>query len=105
MAEPQPAEAPVVVDVSDANFADAVLEESQRRPVVVDFWADWCQPCKILGPILEKVAEEKQGAFLLAKLDVDANQVTAQQFRVMSIPNVWAVRDGKPVDQFIGAMP
>jgi putative thioredoxin len=95
----------VVIDVTDADFADAVLEESKSRPVVVDFWADWCQPCKILGPILEKVAEEKGGEFLLAKLDVDANQVTAQQFRVMSIPNVWAFRDGKPVDQFIGAVP
>ena len=96
---------PVVVDVTDADFATAVLEESKRRPVVVDFWAEWCQPCKVLGPVLERVAEEKGGEFLLAKLDVDANQRTAQQFRVMSIPNVWAFVDGKPVDQFVGAVP
>jgi len=95
----------VVVDVTDADFADAVIEESKRRPVVVDFWAGWCQPCKTLGPILERIAEEREGEFLLAKLDVDANQRTAQQFRVMSIPNVWAFVDGKPVDQFVGAVP
>ena len=94
-----------VVDVTDADFGQAVLEESKQRPVVVDFWAGWCRPCLVLGPILEKVAEEKQGAFLLAKLDVDANQVTASQFRVQSIPAVWAFRDGQPVDQFIGALP
>jgi putative thioredoxin len=106
MVDAQRAEpSPVVVDVTDADFADAVIEESKRRPVVVDFWADWCQPCKTLGPILELVAEEKGGEFLLAKLDVDANQRTAQQFRVMSIPNVWAFVDGKPVDQFVGAVP
>ena len=95
----------MVVDVTDADFEMAVLEESKRRPVVVDFWADWCQPCKTLGPILEKVAEEHGGEFLLAKLDVDANQRTAQQFRVMSIPSVWAFVDGQPVDQFVGAVP
>jgi putative thioredoxin len=94
-----------VVDVTDADFATAVLEESRRRPVVVDFWAEWCQPCKTLGPVLEKVAEEHGGEFLLAKLDVDANQRTAQQFRVMSIPNVWAFVDGEAVDQFVGAVP
>jgi putative thioredoxin len=97
-------EAPVI-EVTDQDFAEAVIEESKRRPVVVDFWADWCQPCRVLGPVLEKVATEKQGAFLLAKLDVDANRVTSQQFQVQSIPNVWAFVDGKPVDQFIGAMP
>jgi len=94
-----------VIEVSDADFATAVLEESKRRPVVVDFWADWCQPCKVLGPILEKVAEEHGGEFLLAKMDIDANPLTAQQFRVMSIPNVWAFVDGKAVDQFVGAVP
>src|SRR5436190_88231 len=106
MAEAKRADSsPVVVDVGDADFASGVLEESKRRPVVVDFWAGWCQPCKILTPVLEKVAEEKRGAFLLAKMDVDANQVTAQRFRVMSIPSVWAFVDGRPVDQFIGALP
>src|SRR5437660_7163082 len=106
MAEAQRAEgSPVVVDVTDADFAQAVLEESKRRPVVVDFWAGWCQPCLVLGPVLEKVAEEKQGEFLLAKLDVDANPQSARQFRVMSIPAVWAFADGKPVDQFVGAIP
>jgi putative thioredoxin len=94
-----------VTEVSDADFAQAVLEESKLRPVVVDFWAGWCQPCLVLGPILETVAEEKQGAFLLAKLDVDTNPLTARQFRVMSIPAVWAFRDGRPVDQFVGAIP
>jgi putative thioredoxin len=96
---------PVVVDVTDADFMERVVEESKRRPVVVDFWAGWCGPCKQLGPVLERVAEEKGGQFLLAKLDVDANQRTASQFRVMSIPNVWAFADGRPVDQFVGALP
>src|SRR5207253_5807370 len=93
------------VDVSDADFARVVLEESNHRPVVVDFWAEWCRPCRVLGPILERVAEERDGAFLLAKLDVDANRQTASQYRVMSIPAVWGFRDGGPVDQFIGAIP
>ncbi len=96
---------PVVIDVTDADFGTRVVEESRRRPVLVDFWAGWCQPCKTLSPILERLAQEKAGEFLLAKMDVDRNQYTAQQFRVMSIPNVWAFVDGKPVDQFIGALP
>src|SRR6266702_8677838 len=96
---------PVVIDVTDADFGTRVVEESRRRPVLVDFWAGWCQPCKTLSPILERLAQEKAGEFLLAKMDVDRNQYTAQQFRVMSIPNVWAFVDGKPVDQFIGAVP
>jgi len=94
-----------VVEVGDADFAERVVEESKRRPVVVDFWADWCGPCKTLGPVLEKVAEEHNGAFLLAKVDVDANRGVSQQFRIQSIPNVWAFVDGKPVDQFVGAIP
>src|SRR5438477_9386323 len=68
---------PYVIDVTDQTFGTAVLEESMRRLVVVDFWADWCGPCKMIGPVLERLANEKQGAFLLAKLDVDANQQTA----------------------------
>ena len=105
MSEAAAAAPSVVVDVSDADFAQTVVEESRRRPVVVDFWAAWCQPCRVLGPILENVAEEKQGAFLLAKLDVDQNPLISRQFRVTSIPSVWAFADGKAVDQFVGAIP
>jgi putative thioredoxin len=94
-----------VVEATDQNFMEAVLEESKRRPVVVDLWAAWCGPCKTLGPILEKVAEARGGAFLLAKLDVDANPYTAQQFGVQSIPTVVVFRDGQPVDGFVGAIP
>jgi putative thioredoxin len=94
-----------VVEATDANFMDVVVEESKTRPVVVDLWASWCGPCKTLGPILEKVAEQHKGDFLLAKLDVDANPYTAGQFGVQSIPTVVAFKDGRPVDGFVGAIP
>jgi putative thioredoxin len=94
-----------VVSVTDADFMDVVIEGSKRRPVVVDLWAAWCGPCRTLGPMLEKVADERKGAFLLAKLDVDANPYTASQFGVQSIPTVVAFVDGKPVDGFVGAVP
>jgi putative thioredoxin len=97
--------APVVVEVTDDTFGNDVIEESKRRPVVVDFWAAWCGPCRTLGPILEKVAEDHGGEFLLAKVDVDANPYVSSQFRIQSIPNVWAFAGGRPVDQFIGAYP
>lgn len=96
---------PVVIEVTDQDFLQTVVEESKRRPVVVDLWATWCAPCRTLGPILEKVAEERGGEFLLAKLDVDANPYTAGQFGVQSIPTVVAFKDGKPVDGFVGAIP
>jgi putative thioredoxin len=96
---------PVVVEATDQNFIEAVVEESKRRPVVVDLWAAWCGPCRTLGPILEKVAGERRGDFLLAKLDVDANPYTAGQFGVQSIPTVIAFKDGRPVDGFVGALP
>jgi putative thioredoxin len=94
-----------VIDVTDANFEQVVIEGSKARPVVVDLWAEWCGPCKTLGPILEKVAGERDGAFLLAKLDVDANPMVAGAFGVQSIPTVIAFKDGEPVNGFVGAYP
>jgi len=95
--------ASVVVDVTDADFMETVVEESKRRPVVVDLWASWCGPCKTLGPILERVAEQRGGAFLLARLDVDVNPYTAGQFGVQSIPTLMLFKGGQPVEQLIGA--
>jgi putative thioredoxin len=99
---------PNVVEVTDADFELVVVEGSKSRPVVVDLWAAWCGPCRTLGPILEKVAAEREGAFLLAKLDVDANQVgnaLLQAVKSQGIPTVVAFRDGEPVSMFIGAYP
>lgn len=97
-----------VVDVTDATFEQVVIEGSKERPVVVDLWASWCAPCRTLGPTLEKVAGERDGSFLLAKLDVDANSVgnaLLQAVRSQGIPTVVAFRDGEPVNMFIGAYP
>ena len=96
---------PNVVEVTDQDFALEVVEQSRVRPVVVDLWAAWCAPCRQLGPILEGLAEEKAGAFLLAKVDVDSNPVTAQQLNAMSIPAVKAFVGGSLVDEFTGALP
>jgi putative thioredoxin len=94
-----------VIDVDDANFEDVVIEGSRQRPVVVDLWADWCGPCKTLGPMLEKVAGERAGAFTLAKVDVDHTQVGQEllaALRSQSIPTVVAFREGQPVNGFVG---
>lgn len=99
---------PNVVEVTDDSFEEVVIGGSKERPVVVDLWASWCGPCRTLGPILEKVARERDGAFLLAKLDVDANQVGNALLQAVSsqgIPTVVAFRDGEPVSMFIGAYP
>jgi putative thioredoxin len=94
-----------VVEVTDATFEEVVVEGSKTRPVVVDMWAAWCGPCRTLTPILEKVADERSGAFLLAKLDTDANPMVAQAFGVQSIPTVIAFKDGEAVTGFVGAYP
>jgi putative thioredoxin len=93
------------LDVSTQNFKETVIEGSYKNPVVVDFWAPWCGPCKMLKPILEKLAEEYQGKFVLAKVNSDENQELAAQFGVRGIPSVKAVLDGQIVDEFSGALP
>ncbi|MBV9254468.1 MAG: thioredoxin [Actinobacteria bacterium] len=93
------------LDVTDATFQTDVIERSKQVPVVVDLWAEWCGPCKTLGPIIEKVIDETGGKVVLAKVDVDANPQVAQAFRVQSIPAVYALRNGEIVDSFIGALP
>jgi putative thioredoxin len=93
------------LDVGLADFAQHVLEESKQRPVVVDFWAPWCGPCKSLKPILEKLAAEYGGKFLLAKINSDENQELAARYGVRGIPSVKAFIDGEPVDEFSGALP
>lgn len=92
-----------MADVTDATFAVDVVERSHTVPVVIDLWAEWCGPCKTLGPILDKVIGEAQGLVELAKVDVDANPSVAQAFQVQSIPAVYAMKDGQVVDGFMGA--
>ncbi len=94
-----------VKDVTDATFATDVIERSKSVPVVIDLWAEWCGPCKTLGPILEKVIGETNGAVELAKVDVDANPEISQAFQVQSIPAVFAIKDAQVVDTFVGALP
>ena len=94
-----------VIEVTGKNFEQAVIDRSHLVPVVIDFWAAWCRPCRMLGPVLEKLAAEYNGKFLLAKVDTDAESELAQQFGVRSIPAVFAVRGGKAVDGFVGVQP
>ncbi|MCH8130762.1 MAG: thioredoxin, partial [Acidobacteria bacterium] len=94
-----------IKDVNADAFPQQVLQQSREVPVVVDFWAEWCQPCKILSPALERVTEEAEGAFELVKVDVDANQELAKQYGVQGIPTVIAFRDGEEVSRFTGALP
>jgi len=89
------------IEVSDASFATEVL--SSNKPVLVDFWATWCGPCKMVAPVLEEIAAERSAALTVAKLDVDANPDTARDFQVVSIPTLILFKDGQPVKRIVGA--
>ena len=94
-----------IFEVSAENFTAVVLEGSRARPVLVDFWAPWCGPCKTLTPILTKLAEEYRGKFILAKINTEEQQELAAQFGIRSIPTVRLFKNGQPVDEFMGALP
>ena len=93
----------MAIDVTDATFQKEVIEKSMVTPVIIDLWAQWCGPCKTLGPILEKLTAATQGKVILVKVDVDSCPQVAQAFQVQSIPAVYAMKDGKIVDGFVGA--
>ncbi|MEM5869653.1 MAG: thioredoxin [Candidatus Aenigmatarchaeota archaeon] len=93
------------IEANEEDFEEKVIENSKKLPVVVDFWASWCMPCRILSPIMSKVAEEYSGKFLLVKVNVDKNPKLAEKYQIMSIPNVKMFKNGKIVDEFVGAMP
>jgi len=99
------APSPWIIETTDATFERDVIERSHELPVVVDFWAEWCQPCRALGPLLENLAREFDGKFLLVKADTEKNQMAAGSFGVSSIPAVYGLRDGQPVDFFQGLLP
>lgn len=93
------------IEVNDSNFEKEVIEKSKKIPIVVDFWASWCGPCRFLGPTLEKVAGEYKGKFILAKLNVEENNDKSREYGISSIPAVKMFKGGKVVDEFVGAIP
>jgi len=94
-----------VADVNDKNFEKEVIEKSKKIPVVADFWASWCSPCLMLSPILEKLAKEYNGKFILAKINVNSAEAASKKYSIMSIPNVKFFKNARIVDEFIGALP
>jgi putative thioredoxin len=95
----------VIIEVITENFMSDVIERSKETPVIVDFWAPWCEPCKQLTPVIEKIVREKNGNVILAKMNIDESPEVAQQLKIQSIPAVMAFNDGQPVDGFIGVQP
>lgn len=93
------------IDVMDADFEKEVIAQSETVPVLVDFWASWCMPCGVLGPVLEKLAEEYGGRFVLAKVDVNKAPESSRKYEIMGIPAVKLFRNGKVVDEFVGVKP
>lgn len=95
----------MAIDVQDGTFQAEVIDMSHTTPVIVDLWAPWCGPCRTIGPILEQLTDDTSGKVILAKVNVDDNPAIAQAFQAQSIPAVYAMRDGKVVDGFVGAQP
>ena len=93
------------IELTDENFEEEVIERSEEIPVLVDFWASWCGPCRMLTPTLERISKDYKGKFLLGKMSVEENQITPSKYSIMSIPTVKLFKDGKIAAEFIGAIP